>query len=78
MVVVSSAVVEPQKFRALPGDANYGRLSLLSQLYCDTKYVSTLRSGMFTPPPKVQRGSHILFRVPILFLFSVELLPNNF
>ena len=38
---------------APPGDADYGRLAVLSQALCDGRIVMDLPARAFTPPPKV-------------------------
>ena len=36
-----------------PGDANYGRLSVMLQNQCDCQYLLDVAPGCFKPPPKV-------------------------
>lgn len=36
-----------------PGDANYGRLSVMLQYQCDCQYLLDVAPGCFKPPPKV-------------------------
>ena len=36
-----------------PGDANYGRLSVMLQYQCDCQYLLDVAPGCFRPPPKV-------------------------
>jgi 16S rRNA (adenine1518-N6/adenine1519-N6)-dimethyltransferase len=38
---------------ARPGEANYGRLSVMLQYQCDCQYLLDVAPGSFTPPPKV-------------------------
>ena len=38
---------------ASPGDANYGRLSVMLQYQCDCQYLLDVAPGCFKPPPKV-------------------------
>ena len=38
---------------AKPGDANYGRLAVLTAAVCDAHIAFTLPPGAFNPPPKV-------------------------
>jgi len=38
---------------ANPGDANYGRLSVMLQYRCDCQYLLDVAPGCFKPPPKV-------------------------
>lgn len=42
-----------RRFVARCGDREYGVLSLMSQLYADSKIVMTLPPGAFRPPPRV-------------------------
>jgi 16S rRNA (adenine1518-N6/adenine1519-N6)-dimethyltransferase len=41
------------RLTAKPGDANYGRLSLLAQYFCDCQYLFEVPPEAFDPPPKV-------------------------
>ena len=38
---------------AEPGNADYGRLTVMMQYYCDTEYLFTVGPGAFNPAPKV-------------------------
>lgn len=38
---------------AAPGSKNYGRLSIMTQLYCETEKMFNVPPGAFYPPPKV-------------------------
>lgn len=38
---------------AKPGSKQYGRLSIMLQLYCDVESLFTIKPGAFTPAPKV-------------------------
>lgn len=38
---------------ASPGDANYGRLSVMLQYLCQTEYLFDVAPASFTPPPRV-------------------------
>lgn len=38
---------------AQPGDAHYGRLSVMIQYYCQAKKLFIVKPGAFNPPPKV-------------------------
>jgi 16S rRNA (adenine1518-N6/adenine1519-N6)-dimethyltransferase len=38
---------------AKPGSKQYGRLSIMLQLYCDAESLFTIKPGAFTPSPKV-------------------------
>ena len=38
---------------ASPGDANYGRLSVMLQQRCDCEYLFDVAPGCFSPPPRV-------------------------
>ncbi len=38
---------------AQPGDADYGRLSVMIQYYCEVKKLFIVKPGAFQPPPKV-------------------------
>ncbi len=38
---------------ARPGEANYGRLSVMLQYQCDCQYLLDVAPGCFKPPPKV-------------------------
>jgi 16S rRNA (adenine1518-N6/adenine1519-N6)-dimethyltransferase len=42
-----------ERIVAKPGDAAYGRLSVISQFTCDCEMLFTLPARAFTPPPKV-------------------------
>ncbi len=39
---------------AKPGEKNYGRLSIMIQLYCQPQQLFTVDSAAFQPPPKVE------------------------
>lgn len=39
---------------ALPGTADYGRLSVMLQYYAETHLLFNISAGAFTPPPKVE------------------------
>lgn len=41
------------RITASVGDHNYGRLSVMTQYFCDTEYLFTVPPGAFEPPPKV-------------------------
>lgn len=41
------------RLTAKPGDPNYGRLSVMSQYFCDNDYLFSVPPGAFDPPPKV-------------------------
>ncbi len=49
---------------AAPGDANYGRLAVLSQSVCATHIAFTLPPGAFKPPPKVDSAVAVLTPLP--------------
>jgi 16S rRNA (adenine1518-N6/adenine1519-N6)-dimethyltransferase len=38
---------------AVPGNKNYGRLSIMAQYYCQTEYLFYVSPASFNPPPKV-------------------------
>lgn len=38
---------------AVPGNKNYGRLSIMAQYYCHTEYLFYVSPAAFSPPPKV-------------------------
>ena len=38
---------------AEPGTSDYGRLSVMAQIYCQVEKLFTVPPGSFTPPPKV-------------------------
>jgi len=42
-----------QRMAAPPGGRDYGRLSVMSQYYCQVQALFTVRPGAFNPPPKV-------------------------
>lgn len=41
---------------ATPGDQNYGRLSVMTQYYCEVNPVLEVPPSSFSPPPKVDSG----------------------
>ncbi len=41
------------RLNAQPGQASYGRLSVMIQYYCDVEKLFNIRPGAFQPPPKV-------------------------
>jgi 16S rRNA (adenine1518-N6/adenine1519-N6)-dimethyltransferase len=43
-----------QRLCAGPGDNAYGRLGIMMQYHCETRYLFTVSSGSFTPAPKVE------------------------
>jgi len=43
-----------QRLCASPGDSAYGRLGIMMQYRCETRYLFTVPPGAFTPPPKVE------------------------
>ena len=43
-----------QRLCASPGDNAYGRLGIMMQYQCDTRYLFTVPPGAFNPPPKVE------------------------
>lgn len=47
---------------ANPGDANYGRLSVMMQYHCTVQHLFSVKPGAFNPPPKVD--SAIIQLVP--------------
>ena len=60
------------RITARPGDPNYGRLAILSQLLCEAQIVLEVPPMAFTPPPKVTscvvrlvpRSDHRLSDIP--------------
>lgn len=42
-----------ERITAAPGGKDYGRLSLMAQLWCDTAALFTIPPAAFAPPPKV-------------------------
>ena len=42
-----------ERIVAQPGDAHYGRLSVMVQYYCQVKKLFIVKPGAFRPPPKV-------------------------
>ena len=42
-----------ERITAVPGGKDYGRLSLMTQLWCDTAALFTIPPAAFAPPPKV-------------------------
>lgn len=42
-----------ERLAAKPGDAAYGRLSVMVQYYCQVSYLFTVKPGAFYPAPKV-------------------------
>ena len=50
------------RITAAPGGKDYGRLSLMAQLWCDTAALFTIPPAAFAPPPKVD--SAIIRLVP--------------
>lgn len=48
---------------ARPGSKQYGRLSIMLQLYCDVESLFTIKPGAFTPSPKVD--SAIVKLIPL-------------
>lgn len=42
-----------ERITAAPDSAEYGRLSVMIQYYCDTEYLLTVPNGAFRPAPKV-------------------------
>lgn len=42
------------RISALPGNKNYGRLSVMVQAHCMAEKLFTVDSGAFSPPPKVR------------------------
>lgn len=53
---VAQRICEP------PGSKKYGILSVLTQLFYETKYCFTVPPGVFNPPPKVDSGVLTLTR----------------
>lgn len=51
-----------ERITAQPGEAAYGRLSVIANWRCDTTYAFTVPARAFTPPPKVD--SAIVTLVP--------------
>ncbi len=50
---------------APPGGSDYGRLSLIAQVLCETKILMELPARAFTPPPKVDSSvTHFRARTP--------------
>ncbi len=43
-----------QRLCAGPGDSAYGRLGIMMQYRCETRYMFTVPPGAFNPPPKVE------------------------
>lgn len=43
-----------KRIAAKPGSKDYGRLSIMSQFYCDVIYLFDVPPGAFNPPPKVK------------------------
>ena len=43
-----------KRIAAKPGNKDYGRLSIMSQYYCDVTYLFDVPPGAFKPPPKVK------------------------
>ncbi len=46
-----------------PGDANYGRLSVMLQYQCDCQYLLDVAPACFTPPPRVD--SAVIRLIPL-------------
>lgn len=42
-----------QRLASAPGDKNYGRLSVMTQYYCEAEYLFDVGPEAFYPPPKV-------------------------
>ena len=42
-----------QRLAATPGNKTYGRLSIMTQYYCNVEYLFTVGRGAFKPSPKV-------------------------
>jgi len=42
-----------ERMAAKPGEASYGRLSVMVQYYCQVSYLFTVKPGAFYPAPKV-------------------------
>jgi 16S rRNA (adenine1518-N6/adenine1519-N6)-dimethyltransferase len=52
-----------QRIVAAPGEAHYGRLSIMLQYRCDCEYLFEVAPGSFSPPPKVD--SAVIRLVPL-------------
>lgn len=57
------------RLTAQTGTADYGRLAVMSQYFCDNDYLFTVPPGAFNPPPKVDSA--------IVRLIPKKLLPLN-
>ncbi|MFP3950281.1 MAG: 16S rRNA (adenine(1518)-N(6)/adenine(1519)-N(6))-dimethyltransferase RsmA [Candidatus Micrarchaeia archaeon] len=53
-----------RKMVAMPGTSAYGRLSVVSQLFFNTRLVKRIKKGAFSPPPKVDSAIMLLVRRP--------------
>ncbi len=49
-----------KKMVCKPGDANYGRLSVTSNLFYEVKYIQKVPAHLFDPPPKVNSAIIVL------------------
>lgn len=53
-----------RKMIAQPKESDYGRLSVVSQLFFNTRIVKRVKKGAFSPPPKVDSAIVLLVRRP--------------
>ena len=60
-----------EKMIAQPGDKNYGRLSVMSQLLYSIDIITKIPKGAFSPPPKVDAVLMVLY--PSYFFVEKEL-----
>lgn len=63
-----------ERCAALPGNKEYGILSVFLQAYYHVQYLFTVKAGAFNPPPKVLSGVIRLERNDILYLPCNEVL----
>jgi len=57
-----------ERIGAVPGNKQYGILSVLAQAFFEVKYLFTVSENVFNPPPKVKSGVIRLVRRPIFEL----------
>ncbi|MGC1855128.1 MAG: 16S rRNA (adenine(1518)-N(6)/adenine(1519)-N(6))-dimethyltransferase RsmA [Candidatus Aquirickettsiella sp.] len=57
------------RINAHPGQANYGRLSVMIQYYCQVEKLFNVKSGAFQPPPKVDSA--------VIRLIPYKVLPHK-
>ncbi|MFZ0218884.1 MAG: 16S rRNA (adenine(1518)-N(6)/adenine(1519)-N(6))-dimethyltransferase RsmA [Candidatus Aquirickettsiella sp.] len=57
------------RINAYPGQASYGRLSVMIQYYCQVEKLFNVKPGAFQPPPKVDSA--------VIRLVPYKVLPHN-